>query len=102
VPDTSSWFPGVPINPIYEPGYDARTQTPFGGIITFVGSLVIAAVISGVTVGCGVGMGIVVVKVATELVVTGGTSDGPDMMFATITSPAIMGMMAMIRIPIAR
>jgi hypothetical protein len=63
---------------------------------------VIAEVISGVTVGCGREGVIVVAKVVTGIVVTGGTSDGPDIMFATITSPAIRGRMAMIRIPIAR
>jgi hypothetical protein len=63
---------------------------------------VIADVISGITVGCGGGVGIVVAKVVTGIMVTGGSADGPDMMLATITSPAIRGRMAMIRIPIAR
>jgi hypothetical protein len=67
-----------------------------------VGPGVIAEVSSGVTVGCRGGVGIVVAKVVTGIVVTGGTPDGPDMMFATITSPAIRGRMAIIRIPIAR
>jgi hypothetical protein len=58
-------------------------------------------VAADVRVSCGVGVGIVVTTVVTWVVAV-SPPEGPDMMFATITSPAKMGRMAMIRIPIAR
>jgi hypothetical protein len=62
---------------------------------------VIVDVPAGVIVDCGGGVGIVVARVVTGIVVT-GPPEGPDMMFATITSPAKMGRSAMIRMTIAR
>jgi hypothetical protein len=56
-------------------------------------------VTTGVRVDCIGGVVIVVTTVVTGIVVP---PEGPDMMFATITSPAKMGRIAMIRIPIAR
>jgi hypothetical protein len=49
-------------------------------------------------------VGGVVTIVATVVIgiAVAGPPEGPDMMFATITSPAKMGRMAMISIPIAR
>jgi hypothetical protein len=72
-----------------------------GGIIICVGPGEVVVVAAGVRVSCGVGVGIVVITVVTG-VVAASPPEGPDMMFATITSPAKMGRMAMIRIPIAR
>jgi hypothetical protein len=58
-------------------------------------------VTTGVRVDCIGGVVIVVTTVVTGIVVA-IPPEGPDMMFATITSPAKMGRIAMIRIPIAR
>jgi hypothetical protein len=59
------------------------------------------AVAAGERMSCGEGVGIVVTMVVIAGVVT-GPPEGPAMIFATITSPAMMGRMAIIRIPIAR
>jgi len=66
-----------------------------------VGREVLVDVTTGVRVDCGDGVGIMVTWVVTGIVVAGPV-EGPDIMFATITSPAKMGRMAMIRIAIAR
>jgi len=61
----------------------------------------VVVVAAGVRVSCGVGVGIVVSTVVTG-VVAASPPEGPDMMFATITRPAMMGRMAIMRIPIVR
>jgi hypothetical protein len=91
----------VPINPIYDPGYEALTHTPIGGITTGGGPGVMASVATGGGIVWVGEMGIMVAVGVTGEVVT-GTTEGPDMIFAMITSPATIGRMAMIRITIAR
>ena len=54
-----------------------------------------------VRVDCGGRVGIVVTRVVTGTAVA-GPPEGPDIMFATITSPAKMGRIAIMRITIAR